>query len=390
MNVESYTNINTNDVNNINNINDINNISKIEELEKINKKLNIIHDKLIFIFTPPKVGSTSLVSSFRIFSGNQYGIIHIHDEIMLEKLIGIKINVTINDVIKYNANTLGKEIYVIDIYRSPIERKISAFFEKIGPYHFNNYDEIVNRYNVNKVILRFNNIFPYLANGDHFIDKYEIETCIPLEFPFDRKYIYLEINRVKYIKLRLKDSDEWENILSKIFNFKICIIRDYQSENKIIGDLFKNFLEKYKIPENYLQNILNCKYLNYYYSPQEIQEYRNKWISKISIQNFISYTEEQYKVYEEISIENCHMDFVQTNHYIDEGCICKACIIKRNRLKKKIINRQYNGEKIIHTEAKTEFIENRVLQAKKINSTIIRQQQIKNKNQGKLTINFGK
>lgn len=390
MNVESYTNINTNDVNNINNINDINNISKIEELEKINKKLNIIHDKLIFIFTPPKVGSTSLVSSFRIFSGNQYGIIHIHDEIMLEKLIGIKINVTINDVIKYNANTLGKEIYVIDIYRSPIERKISAFFEKIGPYHFNNYDEIVNRYNVNKVILRFNNIFPYLANGDHFIDKYEIETCIPLEFPFDRKYIYLEINRVKYIKLRLKDSDEWENILSKIFNFKICIIRDYQSENKIIGDLFKNFLEKYKIPENYLQNILNCKYLNYYYSPQEIQEYRNKWISKISIQNFISYTEEQYKVYEEISIENCHMDFVQTNHYIDEGCICKACIIKRNRLKKKIINRQYNGEKIIHTEAKTEFIENRVLQAKKINNTIIRQQQIKNINQGKLTINFGK
>jgi len=385
MNVDFHTN------NNMHNINiNTNNINKIQELENINKKLNIIHDKLIFIFTPPKVGSTSLVSSFRIFSGDQYGIIHIHDEIMLEKLIGFKINVTINDIIKYNANTLGKEIYVIDIYRSPIERKISAFFEKIGPYHFNNRDEIVNRYNVNKVILRFNNIFPYLANGDHFIDKYEIETYIPLEFPFNKKYIFLEINRIKYIKLRLKDSDEWENILSKIFNFKICIIRDYLSENKVIGYLFKNFLENYKIPENYLENILNCKYLNYYYSPQEIQEYRNKWTCKICAPTFISYTEDQYKVYEEISIENCHMDFVQKNHYIDEGCVCKACIIKRNRLKKKIINRQYDGEKIIHTEAKTEFIENRVIQAKKINNTIIKYHQFKNKNPGKLTINFGK
>lgn len=389
MNVDFYTNNNMNNINNININNAINNIDKIQELEKINKKLNIIHDKLIFIFTPPKVGSTSLVSSFRIFSGDQYGIIHIHDEIMLEKLIGIKINVTINDIIKYNAITLGKEIYVIDIYRSPIERKISAFFEKIGPYHFNNRDEIVNRYNINKVMLRFNNIFPYLANGDHFIDEYEIENQIPLEFPFNKKYIYLEINGVKYIKLRLKDSDEWENILSDIFKFKICIIRDYQSENKIIGDLFKNFLENYKIPENYLENILNCKYLNYYYSPQEIQEYRNKWNSKMSNHFFISYTEEQYKVYEEISLENCYMDFIQTNHYIDEGCICKACIIKRNRLKKKIINRQYNGEKIIHTEAKNEFIENRVIQAKTINNTIIRHQ-LKNMNQGKLTINFGK
>ncbi len=35
-----------------------------QDLEEVNRKLNITHDKLIFIYTAPKVGSTSLVSSF--------------------------------------------------------------------------------------------------------------------------------------------------------------------------------------------------------------------------------------------------------------------------------------------------------------------------------------
>lgn len=340
----------------------------IQNLEEVNRKLNIHHNILIFIYTAPKVGSTSLVSSFRIFGANNYGIIHIHDEIMLEKLIGVT-NISVNDIIEYNAQ-LGKKVYVIDIYRNPIERKISTFFEKIGSYHFNNNEEIVNRYNVNRVINRFNNIFPYIGNGDHFMDKYEINELLPEVFPHRQKYLIIEKNGVKYIKLRLKDVDEWERILSFIFGHKICIVRDYQSENKTTGDLFKNFLEKYKIPENYLNEyIINCKYINYYYSNEEIYEYLNKWNSK-KCENKIPYTVEQYKVYQDISLENCHSDKVQLHHYIDDGCSCQACIIKRNRIKENILNKRYNGERIFHVEAKKELIYKRLYQVKKINSVI--------------------
>jgi hypothetical protein len=337
------------------------------DLEKVNQKLNIKHNTLIFIYTAPKVGSTSLVSSFRIFGGNNYGIIHIHDELMLEKLIGVN-TVTVNDIIEYNAR-LGKKIYVIDIYRNPIERKISAFFEKIGSHHFNNRDENINRYDVNRVINRFNNIFPYLANGDHYIDKYNINNELPDTFSYEQKYLIIEKNGIKYIKLRLKDVDDWERILSRIFGHKICIIKDYQSENKIIGDLFKNFLEKYKIPENFLNNIMECRYFNYYYSSLEKDEYFNKWnLKKCEIK--IPYTLEQYKVYENISLENCYMDKVQLHHYIDDGCSCQACIIKRNRIKQNILNKKYNGEKIFHVEARIELIGKRLVQVQKINNAI--------------------
>ena len=326
--------------------------------KEVNNKLNIKNDcdTLIFIYTAPKVGSTGLVSSFRIFG---YAVIHIHDEIMLEKLIGVK-NVSINDIIRYNSQ-LGKKIYVIDVYRNPIERKISAFFEKISSYHFNNSEENVNYYNVNKVINRFNNIFPHLGNGDHYIDKYDIKDDMPEAFPHNQKYLIVEKNGVTYIKLRLKDSDEWEMILSRIFKNKICVIRDYQSENKKIGDLFKHFVEIYKIPENYLTEIINDSYLNYYYSESEKLEYFNKWNSK-KCKDHIPYTVEQFKVYNDISIENCYNDVIQLNHYIDEGCRCQACITKRNIVKQKILTKRYNGEKILHEEAKIELISSRLKQ----------------------------
>jgi hypothetical protein len=69
-------------------------------------------------------------------------------------------------------------VYVIDIYRTPIERKFSEFFEKISPYHFNNSEENINKYSVKRVTDRFNKVFPYLGLGDHFIDKYNIPSKI--------------------------------------------------------------------------------------------------------------------------------------------------------------------------------------------------------------------
>jgi len=49
---------------------------------------------------------------------------------MLKVLYGIK-NVKITEIIK-KMSEKGKEVYVIDIYRDPIERKMSEYFEKIG------------------------------------------------------------------------------------------------------------------------------------------------------------------------------------------------------------------------------------------------------------------
>ena len=75
---------------------------------------------------------------------------------------------------------------------------------------------VYNKYNIEKVVNRFNKIAPYLANGDHFIDKYNIN--IPEHFDYINKYLLVEENGIKYIKLRLKDSAIWGNILTNILH----------------------------------------------------------------------------------------------------------------------------------------------------------------------------
>jgi len=240
----------------------IKNTEKLNILIKANELLHITtthHNKILFVYSPPKVGSTSIVSSLRIFGLDKIDTIHIHDEEMLQVLGHIK-GITINELILFN-KYLGKNVYVINIYRSPIERKISSFFEKIGCYHFNTTEQNINKYNVDKIINRFNNIFPYIETGDHFMDKYCI--TIPESFDYNKKYSLVKENNITYITLRLKDSSQWGTILTGILGFNICIVKDYESSNKCIKNIYNLFKKVYKIPINFLDQIKKCKYLNY-------------------------------------------------------------------------------------------------------------------------------
>ena len=110
-------------------------------------------------------------------------------------------------------------------------------------------------------------MFPYLAVGDHFIDKYDIP--LPDSFDFINKFLNIKYNNVNYIKLRLKDSDKWGKILSQVLETQIIIVNDYETNNKIIGDIYSRFKKEYKIPANYLEIIKNDKYLWFYYSREE-------------------------------------------------------------------------------------------------------------------------
>jgi len=358
----------------------VHDIRKMNLLAKANTALHIDKsntNKLVFVYSGPKVGSTSIVSSLRIFASDKLNIIHIHDEEMLKVLVHIE-GITINELILYN-KFIGRNVYVIDVYRNPIERKISAFFEKIGAYHFNTTDENINNYNIHRVINRFNKLLPHLANGDHFIDKYNI--TIPSQFDYHKKYLLVEEHGIKYIKLRLKDSAIWGSILTSLLGIRIHIIKDYESSNKPIKDLYFTFKTVYKIPQNLLENIMLCKYLKYYYSSSELSEYYKKW-SLMSTNNVVSYTPDEYKIYEEISIENSCFDYIQTDHYMDDGCKCMACNLKRKSIAKKVMNKisLTNDDQVKHSHAKKEMIFKQIEVSNKINNILLSQQPNKKKN----------
>jgi len=363
-------------------------MATLEMLKEANQKLNICDDlsveknkNLVIIYCPPKVGSTTIVSSIRMSAYNKFTVLHIHDELMLKVLCKIE-NVTVKEIIIYN-QSLGKNVYVIDIYRSPIEQKISKYFEKLATYHFNNSPHLINNYNVNNVITRFNSLFPHLINEDHYKNAYQIP--LPALFDFHNNYIIQTIDGVKYIKLRLKDSDQWGQILTAILGSQILIINDYETENKPIKEMFKKFKDFYKIPENLLKTIEEDPLLQYYYSAEERNDYLNMWRSKQS-QNFEPFTETEYAFYEKITNENQYMFEVQRTHYLDEGCTCKACDIKRNGIMTRIQQGEKVTEKIVHEQAKMEYLKDKAKNLRVITSGPIQRH---SKNQQKSRSTFG-
>lgn len=331
---------------------------KIQSLEEINTKLLNKNDSpnnnIIFAYCPPKVGSTTLVSSIRLSAARRFTVIHIHDETFFSVISNNKsVNeISVNDIILYNKN-LGKNVYVIDIFRSPVERKISEFFEQVASLHFNNSEKNINTYNLDKVINRFNKLFPFLSNSDYYKERYNLLN-FPDNFDFDNKYLLQEDNGIKYIKLRLKDSNLWGNILTKILGTPITIVNDYETDKKPLGDLFRSFKELYKIPENLLDSIKKCPSLEYYYNNEERDEYLNSWELK-KTDRFDPYTYEEYVFYNQLCLENQSQNLVQIEHYIDIGCLCVACSVKRSILLSKALRGEKISEKIIHSGAVNEI-----------------------------------
>ena len=71
-------------------------------------------------------------------------------------------------------------------------------------------------------------------------------------------------------------------------------------------------------------------------------------------------------------MENSNIENVQLHHYMDEGCNCKACEIKRKETSKRIMKGMSirNEDKVLHEEARSELIKKRVESANKINALI--------------------
>ena len=335
-----------------------------------------LYRDIIILYCPPKVGSTSIVTSIRLCCSDKYMVFHTHDNSIFKFADNTSKDLTIDDLLK-NTNIIGnnlikniRKIYLIDIYRSPIEQKISEFFEDISLYHFNNLEDNIINYDINKLIKRFNDIFIYIGNEDYYVSRYKLTK--PTYFDFDKKYIIHTNNNVTYIKLRLIDVKYWGLILSDLLNTQIIIVPDYETKNKKIGLLYDTFNKKYKIPINYYNDICNCKLLKYYYNENERNEYLNKWKNKIGI-TYNGFTIEEYNFYKKISDENKFYNKVLLNHYKDEGCLCEDCKNKRAIIFKQMKNGNINVNQIIHNKNKEyqKYIYINIYNIDKINGFII-------------------
>ena len=217
---------------------------------------NYIYDNIIFLYCPFKVGSTTLVSSIRLFNIDKVNVVHLHDNEYFTFIMKRDVSfVSVLDMVYFN-RSLGKNVYLMDIYRLPIERKISEFFERAARYHFNTSEKELATYDISRVTNRLNCIFPYISNDDYYKEWFGL-TSFPPSFNHETKYLLQIVNGIKYVKIRLNDVKEWPRIIKEIFGLDIVVVYDYESEQKEdIGEYYKKFKKEYKMPLNYCNEIL--------------------------------------------------------------------------------------------------------------------------------------
>jgi hypothetical protein len=235
--------------------------NKKDEIILYNKLLNnYVKNPKIFVLCGGKCGSTSLQ---RTFLNLNYETLKIHGHEDFKKYFEYDglINL-INDISKI------QEIYIIDSYRTPIERKISSFFE--------NQFESYKTKDINEVIKIFNNKFLYHLENYHPLETIMDELKVKkfTKFDFNKSYNIKKVNNITFIKILYNDISKWNAILSKIFNKEIKICK----ENTNVNKLYNLFKEKYRVPRKYINNVLkHDKEFKFYNTKKDQKIYIDKW-----------------------------------------------------------------------------------------------------------------
>lgn len=227
----------------------------------------------VFVYCGGKCGSSTLHNTFE---KNGLSSIQLHDQYYFRNFLykNPDSKLTIFDVIDYNKR-YKSNIYIIDAYRTPIERKISSFFQNIKKT-IPNYMEL----SVEQLIEIFNTEYIYKLEEYKSIDEvfeyYKLPTF--KTFDFNKKYSIFKKDNLTFIKLRFCDIKIWDSILSEIFEINIEMYNKNLTENKNTNQLYVDFKSKYKVPRKYIyRQLMKDVNLKIYNTEIERNEYIAKW-----------------------------------------------------------------------------------------------------------------
>ena len=163
-----------------------------------NNEINDLLNKIqVYVNCGGKTGSRTLLNTLDQY----YKCLHCHGNFNFQNFILKNANINLYNCIK-NSMEHYDDVYVIDSYRTPIERAISSSFE-------NNPETTMENFNYKLLINENYDCF------DETIFNLNLEK--PKYFDFEKKYIVIRYKNLHIIKIRFADINDWDKILSKIF-----------------------------------------------------------------------------------------------------------------------------------------------------------------------------
>jgi hypothetical protein len=296
-----------------------------------------LYRDIVLVYSPPKVGSTSLLTSIRRAASDRFFTLHTHEPVIFNCPEDPDNSIMVSDVLR-NASVFNvtekrpRRIFVIDVYRTPIERKMSEFFHELSTLHFAKAGVDAGAYSMEKLTRRFNDMLPHMGDVDYFVDRFAVDSSMP-----EQQEIYtVERGGVTYIKLRFKDIARWGEILAPVLGITAVGVLgtrggfEMVKDNETGGDLYRQFVEAYRLPYNYFKQLEEDVQLKRYYNFEERHEYLLKWWNKMPrLGHHVPWTAAEYAFYVRLCKDNQTHFRPLTEHYRDDGCLCAVCCTAR-------------------------------------------------------------
>ena len=189
----------------------------------------------------------------------------------------------------------GKKWKVITLTRDPIARNVSTFFENLevqaiernGTFEVRSdyYDILRTVVTLNDMQVLIDLFFSKLRHESslEFFDRelkeiFGVDVYVS-EFPKTKGYNIYRSTRADVLLIRLEDLNARAGqAFNEFLNIDNFILK---SENvgsqKIYAPLYKRFLQTITWPESYLDKFYESKFMNHFYTENEIKGFRKKW-----------------------------------------------------------------------------------------------------------------
>ncbi|WP_371017771.1 putative capsular polysaccharide synthesis family protein [Pseudalkalibacillus sp. JSM 102089] len=260
----------------------------------LKEKLNtwFFNEKILLVYTMGKVGSSSIVNSIR-----QTGMLEVQPHSLTFNKRGTYFVIPprdwkgkTRDVIKtlllkakvasWKIITRNKKIKVISIVREPISRNLSAFFEQAQYVS----SDFLNKSNdeIEQLFWKYANHNAPLVWFDKEINKvFGIDVYqTPLN---DSNYSIIKHKNVELLILRLENLAEYERVIGEFLDVKEFSLNNANvGSNKEYSAKYNEIKKSIEIPENYLNQMYESKYMQHFYSKSEITHYRKKYNKHMS------------------------------------------------------------------------------------------------------------
>ncbi|MDJ0729934.1 MAG: putative capsular polysaccharide synthesis family protein [Crocosphaera sp.] len=178
----------------------------------------------------------------------------------------------------------NKKWKIITLVREPIAKNISDFFQNLNNPFFHRNGTIENK--------EIDELIQYFLDGFHhrwvlnwlnqnINDVFGIDV-FSQEFPKDKGYQIFTTNNVEILLMRTEDINlRIKDAMKEFMNLQeFNIIKTNIGNKKNYAQKYKKFKESIRLPQSYIDEMYNSKYTQHFYSEEEIEKFKAKWLKK--------------------------------------------------------------------------------------------------------------